>query len=234
MIERDGAQILKGALDRLLPIGGQGSELSPGLAKLHLFLGRHAFDHFTFSDAVIALLFRHRVQPVQLIEQSLLRRRRQTVEAGVAAQQALLILHGKALVLVEPAAQMTLARCSRIVISRAGRRCGVGIRGTRIARRLGARPRAIRRVSGRRTLLRRILPLLVLIWTLVLVRALLILLSLILALLFLLLASLRLREACAGLKCGACGLTALAECGGSETEKQDRGGDCHRTHSFRV
>lgn len=104
MIERDGAQILKGALDHLLAIGGQGGELPPGLAKLHLFLGRHAFDHFTFCEAVLALRFRHCVQPVQLIEQPLLRRRGQTVEAGVAAQEPLLVLQGKALVLVEPSA----------------------------------------------------------------------------------------------------------------------------------
>lgn len=89
-------------------------------------------------------------------------------------------------------------------------------------------------------LLRLVRSLLILIWTLVLIRALvlvgalLVLLSLILALLFLLLASLGPREACTGLKGGADSLAALAECGGRETEKQDCGGDCHRTHSFRV
>jgi hypothetical protein len=41
---------------------------------------------------------------MQLLHKALLRRSRQTIEAGIVAQQTLLILDGKALVLIEPIA----------------------------------------------------------------------------------------------------------------------------------
>jgi len=104
LIERHGTQILKGALDHSLAIGRKREETAAGLAHLHLILRRHVLQHFAAREPAFALIFRQLIQLVQLLRQALLCRRRQPIEAGIVAQQTFLILHGKALVLIEPIA----------------------------------------------------------------------------------------------------------------------------------
>jgi hypothetical protein len=61
-------------------------------------------QHFAAREAALALIFRQLIQLVQLLHQALLRGSRQPIEAGIVAQQTFLILHGKALMLIEPVA----------------------------------------------------------------------------------------------------------------------------------
>jgi hypothetical protein len=74
------------------------------LANLHLILRRHVLQHFATRQAALALVFRQLIQLMQLLHQALLRRSRQPIEAGIVAEQALLILHRKTLMLIEPIA----------------------------------------------------------------------------------------------------------------------------------
>ena len=122
LIQRHGTQILKGALDDGLTIGRQGQVIAPGLAHLHLLLRRHVFEHFAARQTAFALGLGHLIQAVQLLHQALLRGGGQTVEAGVIAQQPLLILDGKALMVVEPVAKVA-----------GRRRAGIGVSGIRAA-----------------------------------------------------------------------------------------------------
>ena len=104
LVERHGTQILKGALDYFLTIGRKGDKLAPGVAKLHLLLRRHAFNHLGARQAALALSFWHLVEIVQLLDQPLLRYGRQAIETGIVVKEPLLILQRKALVLIEPGA----------------------------------------------------------------------------------------------------------------------------------
>jgi hypothetical protein len=57
------------------------------------------------AKAALALLLGHLVHLAQLLDEPLLGGRRQTVEAGIVAQQSLLVLNGKiAPVLIQPVA----------------------------------------------------------------------------------------------------------------------------------
>jgi len=104
LIERYRAQILKGALDHLLAIGREGDKLAASFADLRLLLRRKTLEHLAARQRALTLRLRHLVQPMQLIDQTLLRGRGKVVEAGIVVQEPLLILQGKPLVLVEPAA----------------------------------------------------------------------------------------------------------------------------------
>ena len=100
---------------------------------------------------------------LQLLDEALLRSRRQSIEARIVAQQPLLLFGGKAPVLVQPVAQM--ARRGRARISISGSH-GIGIGRTRVRGILSA---IVRRVAGNRArprVLRLILPWLILILSL--------------------------------------------------------------------
>lgn len=171
LIERHGTQILKGLLDARLAIGRERHHAAAGLTHLHLLLGRHAFQHLAASQTAIALLFRHLVQLVQLLDKALLGRRSQAVEAGIAAQQLFLLIDSKSAVLIQPVAEMSRRSRARIGIS-------INVSGTS-GLRLHAIRAAIWPVPGTLAgvILRILLigPLLVLILRLVLVRSLLVL-----------------------------------------------------------
>jgi len=104
LIEGHRAQILEGALDRGLAIRRQRHKAVPGLANLHLLLRRHALQHLAPRKAALALRIRHLVQLLELLHQPLLLRGGQAIEAGIAAEQALLFLRWETLVMIEPVA----------------------------------------------------------------------------------------------------------------------------------
>ncbi len=124
----------------------------------------------------------------------------------------------------------------------------VGVSRTRVCRGLRPQPRSIRRIGGhvapcavvlrvllRHALLRRVLPLLILVLALIAVLPLLILVLTLVLALILLPGILALNKAHSRLRRKALCLTALAKCrDGSETKEQDCRGDHRRTHSFRV
>ena len=104
LVNGNRTQILKRTLDHLLAIGRQRHEATPRIANLHLFLWRHALEHLTACQPPLALAGRHLIQIVKLLHEPLLLRLRQAVEAGIVAQETLLVLNRKALVLVKPCA----------------------------------------------------------------------------------------------------------------------------------
>ncbi len=116
LISGNRAQVLKGLLDHPLTVGRQRPVLPVGVANLHLFLGRQAFQHLAARQPALTLRLRHLIQLMQLLHQALLLFRRQPVKARTVAQQTLLVLHGKIAVLVEPVAEMA-------------RRSGISLRG---------------------------------------------------------------------------------------------------------
>ena len=107
LIERHGTQILKCMLDECLAAGRERHQAAAGLAHLHLFLRRHAFQHLAARQAAIALRLRHLVQLVQLLDEPLLLRGSQPIEAGIVAQQPLLLIDSKSPVLIQPIAEMS-------------------------------------------------------------------------------------------------------------------------------
>ena len=76
--------------------------MASGIADLHLFLGRHSLKHLAARQAAFALRLGHLVQIMKLLHEPLLLGLGQTVEAGIVVQQPLLVLQGKALMLVKP------------------------------------------------------------------------------------------------------------------------------------
>ena len=119
LIERHGTQILKCMLDECLAAGRERHQAAAGLAHLHLFLRRHAFQHLAARQTAIALLLRHLVQLVQLLDEPLLLRGSQPIEAGIVAQQPLLLIDSKSPVLIQPIAEMSWRSSAgiRILIS---------------------------------------------------------------------------------------------------------------------
>ena len=81
-------------------------ETAPGKVDAHAVLGRHVFEHFAAGEAAIALLGRHLIDLVQLLDEALLVALREPVEAGVAAQHALLILDRDAAMVIEPGSEV--------------------------------------------------------------------------------------------------------------------------------
>ena len=119
LIERYGTQILKCLLDARLAVGRERHQPAAGLAHLHLILWRHAFQHLAARQTAIALLLRHLVQLVQLLDEPLLLRGSQPIEAGIVAQQPLLLIDSKSPVLIQPIAEMSWRSSAgiRILIS---------------------------------------------------------------------------------------------------------------------
>ena len=167
LIERHGTQILKCMLDECLAAGRERHQAAAGLAHLHLFLRRHAFQHLAARQTAIALLLRHLVQLVQLLDEPLLLRGSQPIEAGIVAQQPLLLIDSKSPVLIQPIAEMSWR-------SSAGIRILISV-SLAHGRRLHAIRAAILPVRRRRALAAVILRILLIGPLLVLVRSLLIL-----------------------------------------------------------
>jgi len=117
LIERHGAQILKSVLNECLPVGRERHQAAAGLAHLHLFLWRHAFQHLAARQAAIALRLRHLVQLVQLLDEPLLLRGSQPIKAGIIAQQPLLLIDSESPVLIQPVADMSRRSGARICVS---------------------------------------------------------------------------------------------------------------------
>jgi hypothetical protein len=188
---------------------------------------------------------------VQLLDKALLSGRLQAVEAGIIAQQPLLVLHGKALVPIEPVPKMSRRKSAGIGGSWPP---GIGIGRTGVGRTLSAIPGAVCRESWRHTLpaaisralLVRALPVLVLSLLilerplLVLVRPLLVLVlpRLILVLPLLIRLPVRAGLGLSHSRLRLRSLTRTATLAGSldrsQTEEQDHCGGRRRTHSFRV
>ena len=61
-------------------------------------------QHLAARQAALALVFGQLIQLMQLLHQALLRLSRQPIETGIVVQQTFLILHRKALMLIEPIA----------------------------------------------------------------------------------------------------------------------------------
>ena len=167
LIERYGTQILKCLLDARLAVGRERHQPAAGLAHLHLILWRHAFQHLAARQTAIALLLRHLVQLVQLLDEPLLLRGSQPIEAGIVAQQPLLLIDSKSPVLIQPIAEMSWR-------SSAGIRILISV-SLAHGRRLHAIRAAILPVRRRRALAAVILRILLIGPLLVLVRSLLIL-----------------------------------------------------------
>jgi hypothetical protein len=79
-------------------------------------------ESFGAGKAAIALVFRQLVHLMQLLQDSLLVRLGQTIEAGVVSQCSLLVLNRLAAMLVEPVAEVAGRCCARINISRSSLR----------------------------------------------------------------------------------------------------------------
>ena len=77
--------------------------------------------HLGAAKAALALVLRHLVDAMELLEQALLVAGGQAGEAGVAAQHALLLRDGLAAMLIEPVAKVA-GRCGAGVVVRAGLR----------------------------------------------------------------------------------------------------------------
>ena len=157
LIERHGAQIAEGALHQHLAIRRQRSHPLAGHVEPHPVLGRHVLQRFGAGQAAIALVIRQLIHLVQLLQDPLLVRRGQPIEAGVAAQGPLLVLNGLAAMLVEPVAEVPWRRGAQISGTRASiARPSLGaIRRTSVSgRTIGSRRigRALRSVVGGLTL----------------------------------------------------------------------------------
>jgi hypothetical protein len=105
-------------LDEYLAAGRERLIAAAGLAHLHLLLRRHAFQHLVASQSALALRIGHLVQAMQLLDEPLLLRGSQAIEAGIVAQQPFLLIDRKSAVLVQPVAEMP--RRSSAGIGRAG------------------------------------------------------------------------------------------------------------------
>ena len=68
-------------------------------------------EHLAAGKAAVALVGRQLVYLVQLLDKALLVALREPVEAGVAAQRALLVLDGLAAMFIEPCAEMSRRCC---------------------------------------------------------------------------------------------------------------------------
>jgi hypothetical protein len=76
------------------------------------------FNGLSTGQPPLPLLLRHLIHRMQLLQQPLLVGVREAAEAGVIAQQPLLILDRKATVLIEPVAEVTRRRGAGVAVAR--------------------------------------------------------------------------------------------------------------------
>lgn len=104
------AEGAEGARNEGAAVWREGAELGHGSAEL-LALGLgHTLDGFIALDDAVALFWRHLVETVEVLLNTLLLLRRELVEAGFLLELLLLLLWGEVVVVLDPLAEVLIAR----------------------------------------------------------------------------------------------------------------------------